>query len=81
MTKKVATYKAAHRGMKSMSERELRDAMQAEIDKGPEARVDLLTRLIGRFNRKRGARCQRDILGLLSKRGRKDVDATLDNHG
>lgn len=78
--KAVANYKAAHQAMGEMTERELRDAIQAEVDRGPAARVDLLTRFIGRFNRMRGQRCQRAVLALLDKRGAKNVDAVLDSN-
>lgn len=71
----------AGRFMTSLTERELRAAIQAEVDRGPDARVDTLKRLVGRFNRLRGGRCQRGVLGLLSRQGSKDVNSILDADG
>ena len=76
--KALAGYKEAHKSMKNMSEVELRQAIQAEVDKGALARPDLLSRLVGRFNRVRGSRCMRDVLALLGKRGKHDVYSVLD---
>lgn len=76
--KAVAGYKAAHANMKSMSEQQLREAIQAEIDRGVEARPDLLSRLVGKLNRVVGSRRMRDILSLLGKRGKHDVNQVLD---
>lgn len=76
--KALPGYKEAHKNMRSMTEVELRQAIQAEVDKGDDARPDLLTRLVGRFNRVRGSRCMRDVLALMGKRGKHDVYSVLD---
>jgi hypothetical protein len=73
------SYKELHVSLPNMTEQDLRDAMQAELNKGEKARPDLLARLIGRFNRMRGSRVARNVLGLLSYRGKKDVNAALDS--
>lgn len=70
-------YKSAHQRMRSMSLKDIAKALQTEVNSDA-PRVDLITRLVGRYNRIDGARRQRDILGLLSKRGAKDVEAVLD---
>lgn len=76
----LAGYKEAHKSMRGMTEVELRQALQAEMDRGDEARPDLVSRLVGRFNRVRGSRCMRDILALMGKRGKHDVNQVLDGN-
>jgi len=73
-------YKAAHKTMKAMKLRDIAKALQAELD-SEAPRVDLITRLVGRYNRVDGARRQREILALLNRRGPKNVDAVLANNG
>lgn len=73
-------YKLAHQKMKSMSLKDISKALQAEVN-SEAPRVDLITRLVGRYNRIDGARRQAAVLGLLSKRGPKNVDAVLANNG
>lgn len=72
----LAGYKAAHKNMRLMTLKELAVALQAEID-ADHPRVDLIMRLVGRYNRMDGARRQREIIGLLSKPGKRDVNAIL----
>lgn len=72
-------YKAAHQKMKSMSLKDIAKALQAEVNSDA-PRVDLITRLVGRYNRIDGARRQRAVLALLDKRGAKNVDAVLDSN-
>lgn len=80
-SKAMSGYKAAHSSMRGMTEKELREAIQAEVDKGAESRPDLLSRLVGRYNRVRGSRCMREVLTLLGKRGKHDVYSVLDSIG
>lgn len=75
----AASYKAAHKTMKTTDLKVIAALIQEEINK-PEPRMDLVSRLVGRYNRIDGARRMRDVLGLLSKRGKKNVDAVLGNN-
>lgn len=75
----MSDYKTMHTALKTMTERELRVAIQQEVDRGQSARVDLLSRMVGRYNRVRGSRLQREIIGLLTKKGERKVNAILDS--
>lgn len=72
-------YTDLHDALQKMTEPELREAMQKEID-SPDPRSDALARMLGRFNRLRGERCKRNVLGLLGYKGKRDVNAALDSN-
>jgi len=74
------SYKELYKALPKMSEAELRAAMQEELDK-PNPRPDMLARMVGRFNRLRGNRTMTGVLGLLSYKGKRNLDAVLDNDG
>lgn len=81
MPKKTAaeatkTYADMHQNLGSMTEDQLVAAMQHELEKD-EPRVDLLTRLVGRYNKLRGKKSITVVLGLLSYKGKRDVYAVL----
>ncbi len=82
-SKAFAGYKEAHAKMGEMSEDELLTAMQHEIDRGERCRPDMLSRLAGRFNRKRGDRFTKAVLGLMTYNtpSRRNIRALLDNKG
>lgn len=71
-------YTDLHSTLQDMTETELRDAMQKEID-SPFPRSDALARMLGRFNRLRGERAKRNVLGLLGYKGKRNVNAALDS--
>lgn len=62
-----------------MTEAELRAAMQRVLD-SPMPKVDMLRRLVGRYNRLVGARNMTGVMGLLSYKGKRDVNAVLDSN-
>lgn len=65
--------------LNDMTLEELRVAMQKALDAN---KVDMLRRIVGRYNRVEGLRCMTGIMGLLSYKGqsRRDVNAVLDSH-
>lgn len=75
--KKRVTYAAAHKLMRDMSLRDIADALQAEVDRGPAARMDLIARYVGRYNRIDGARRLREVVALLTRKGKRDVSSVL----
>lgn len=78
----VKGYKVLHKTLAKMTEAELRKAMQDEVDRGDLARSDLLSRLVGRFNRLRATRCTRNVMGLLAYKSSRDrnISAALDSN-
>lgn len=84
MTKKKATpaipssYKELHASMSTMNREQLRCAIRNEVNK-TQPRVDMLKRLVGKWNRNEGQRVMSGIMGLLSYKGKRDVDAILDS--
>lgn len=76
--KQQLTYKDLGR-LNDMTEAELRIAMQQCVDSSP-VKVDMLKRLVGRYNRLRGERCMTGVMGLLSYKGKRDVNAVLDSN-
>jgi hypothetical protein len=73
---KVGTYSAVLPAMKSMTETELLAAIEAELN-SENPRTEMLTRLVGRFNKARGQRFTTGVLSLLGARGRRDVASLL----
>lgn len=83
MAKKTAveatkTYAHLHKSIGRMTEEELKTAMQQVLD-DPEPRVDMLQRLLGRYNKVRARKATTAVLGLLSYKGKRDVNAVLGN--
>lgn len=78
--KDVRTYKTLLVNLSALTESELRKAIQEEINKA-NPRPDMLARMVGRYNRVRGARAMTGVLGLLSYKGKRDVSAVLDSNG
>ena len=73
---RMKTYADLLKKLGDMSEAELLAAIEAELN-SDSPRADMLMRLVGRFNRSRGARFQAGVMGLLGKKGRKSVAGLL----
>lgn len=75
----TGTYKEFHDSVSEMSENDLVLAIDEELNRNDRTpRTDMLTRLIGRFNRLRGERIKLDVLAAARKRGAKQIDNLLD---
>lgn len=74
------SYGELHKSLDQMTEMELIDALQQEVDR-EHPRHNMIDRLVGRFNRLRGSRVRTEVMGLLSKKkGSRSVVAVLDSN-
>lgn len=70
-------YAQMHENLSNMTEDELVFAMQNVLDED-DPRVDMLTRIVGRYNRVRSNKATSRVLALLgSPKGKRDVRAAL----
>lgn len=73
---RTVNYGAMHKNLKSMTEKDLLNAIQQEVDRD-QPRPDMLRRLAGRLNKVRGSRVMATVMGMLSAKGKRDVNAAL----
>jgi hypothetical protein len=83
MAKKTAveatkTYADMHRSLRTMNEAQIVVAMQ-QVLQSENPRIDMLTRLIGRYNKLRAKKVATSVLGLLATtpKEKRDVNAAL----
>lgn len=86
MTKKekqagAGKYKDYHASVADMTEDDIVLAIDEELNRDDRTpRVDMLTRLVGRFNRLRGERVKLNVLAAAKKKCVKEVHALLDSN-